>query len=226
MSSNLGDRVLRDTMDLSAGRRTGGRAGSLLWDIAQTVGLALLIFFSIRMVAQNFKVEGASMEPTLHHGQFLIIVKAAYTRVDGTPVERFLIRNLPPSREPVFLFGEPDRGDIVVFRSPTPTERDFIKRIIGVPGDLVEVRDGRVYLNGQLHDEAYIRGPANYQSPPQMVPNGHYFVLGDNRSNSSDSHVWGFLPASNLIGKAWLTYWPPQQWGLLPGPQISAAHPG
>ena len=189
----------------------------MLWDVTQTIGLALLIFFSIRVVAQNFKVEGASMEPTLHNGQFLIIVKAAYVRIDGTPFERFFPHDGLSPYEPDFLFGGPERGDIAVFLSPTPPERDFIKRVVGVPGDLIEVRSGRVYLNGVPQDEPYIRGPANYQSPPQVVPRGEYFVLGDNRSNSSDSHVWGFLPADNLIGRAWLTYWPPQLWGLLTG---------
>ena len=198
-----------------------GRVGVLLWDVTQTVGLALLIFFSIRMVAQNFKVEGASMEPTLHNGQFLIIVKAAYTRIDGTPLERLFTGAPVTNHQPVYLFGGPERGDIAVFVSPTPPERDFIKRIVALPGDLIEVRDGRVYLNATLTEEPYIRGPANYQSAPQVVPNGQYFVLGDNRSNSSDSHVWGFLPADNLIGKAWLTYWPPQQWGVLNPPSLN-----
>ncbi|MSQ24551.1 MAG: signal peptidase I [Chloroflexi bacterium] len=198
----------------------------MLWDVTQTIGLALLIFFSIRVVAQNFKVEGASMEPTLHNGQFLIIVKAAYARVDGTPFEplRALAHSsscdpcpVLAAHEPDFLFGGPERGDIAVFLSPTPPERDFIKRVVGLPGDIVEVRGGRVHLNGVLQEEPYIRGPANYQSPPQVVPRGEYFVLGDNRSNSSDSHIWGFLPADNLIGKAWLTYWPPPLWGILSG---------
>lgn len=215
MSSHTEDSVYQDAVDLRPTRRAAGRFAVLVWDITQTVGLALLIFFSIRVVAQNFKVEGASMEPTLHNGQFLIILKATYARIDGTPLERFFTGSTKPSYQPVYLFGGPERGDIAVFVSPTPPERDFIKRVVALPGDLIEVRDGRVYLNGSLMEEPYVRGPANYQSPPQVVPNGEYFVLGDNRSNSSDSHVWGFLPANNLIGRAWLTYWPPQHWGLL-----------
>ncbi len=205
---------MANTIDLGR-RRNAGRFGLMLWDLTQTIGLALLIFFSIRVVAQNFKVEGASMEPTLHNGQFLIIVKAAYARIDGTPLDLFF-GNSTSAQSPVFLFGGPERGDIAVFRSPTPPERDFIKRVVALPGDIIEVRDGRVYLNGASQNEPYIRGPANYQSPPQVVPNGQFFLLGDNRSNSSDSHVWGFLPADNLIGKAWLTYWPPQNWGGFP----------
>ena len=102
--------MLDDTMGLGH-RRSAGRVGLLLWDITQTVGLALLIFFSIRVVAQNFKVEGASMEPTLHNGQFLIIVKAAYARVDGTPLDRFFNGN-GRLHDPLFLFGG-DRKSVV-----------------------------------------------------------------------------------------------------------------
>ena len=206
---------LNDTTTRVAARRGFvGRVAGILWELIQTVLLTLLIFFAMRAVVQNFKVEGTSMEPTLHNNQFLIINKVTYARVDGTPFERVLPLN-GDAGAPRFLFGDPARGDIVVFRFPAQPDKDFIKRIIGVPGDMVEVRAGRVYLNGQLQDEPYIRDGASYDRPAQVVPPGQYFVLGDNRPNSSDSHVWGFVPADNLVGKAWFAYWPPGDWGPL-----------
>lgn len=207
--------LVDETREIDTGRSWVERVGKFLWELAQTVALTLLIFLAMRAVVQNFKVEGSSMEPTLHHNQFLIINKATYTRVDGTPLERVFLNGAEPSGTPVFLFGAPSRGDIVVFRFPGQPEKDFIKRIVGVPGDTVEIHGGRVYLNGTRIEEPYIRGGASYDAPPRAVPEGHYFVLGDNRPNSSDSHVWGFVPADNLIGKAWFAYWPPGDWGPL-----------
>jgi signal peptidase I len=206
---------LNDTTQVSARRGFAGRVVGFLWELIQTVLLTLLIFFAMRAVVQNFKVEGTSMEPTLHNNQFLIINKATYARVDGTPVEKVLPTIAEAPGSPRFLFGDPVRGDIVVFRFPAQPDKDFIKRIIGVPGDTIEIRAGRVYLNGQVQDEPYIREGASYDRPPQVVPTGQYFVLGDNRPNSSDSHVWGFVPADNLVGKAWFAYWPPSDWGPL-----------
>jgi len=191
------------------------RVGKFVWELIQTVALTLLIFFAMRAVVQNFKVEGTSMEPTLHHNQFLIINKMTYARADGTPLERILDHNGHDSGAPLFMFGEPSRGDIVVFRFPAQPDKDFIKRIIAVPGDTIEIRSGRVYLNGVASTEPYIRLGATYDAPTRVVPPGQYFVLGDNRPNSSDSHVWGFVPADNLIGKAWFAYWPPGDWGPL-----------
>jgi signal peptidase I len=206
---------LNDTTQVPARRGFAGRVASFMWELIQTVLLTLLIFFAMRAVVQNFKVEGTSMEPTLHNNQFLIINKMTYARIDGTPVERIMPTTSTEPGAPHFVFGNPEHGDIVVFRFPAQPDKDFIKRIIGVPGDLVEVRAGRVYLNGQLQDEPYIKDGASYDRPGQIVPTGQYFVLGDNRPNSSDSHVWGFVPADNLVGKAWFAYWPPGDWGPL-----------
>jgi signal peptidase I len=195
-------------------RRWAMRVGKFLWELAQTVALTLLIFLAMRAVIQNFKVEGTSMEPTLRSNEFLIVNKVTYARIDGTPIERFVGGGHTPG-VPVFLFGEPSRGDIVVFRFPAQPDKDFIKRIIGVPGDTIEIRNGRVILNGVPQEERYISREPSYDTPKTIVPPGNYFVLGDNRPNSSDSHVWGFVPADNLIGKAWFAYWPPSDWGPL-----------
>ena len=119
-----------------------------------------------------------------------------------------------------FWFGGPHRGDLVVFRAPTGPARDFVKRVVGLPGDSVLVDSGRVEVNGQALDEPYIRFQASYSYPANgqevVVPPGQYFVLGDNRPNSRDSHFGWFVPAANLVGRAWVSYWPPADWGFAP----------
>jgi signal peptidase I len=193
---------------------------STLRDVVETLVLTAVIFLLVRAVVQNFKVEGKSMEPTLHNGQYLVINKASYWHLD-----RDLLSYIVPGAQAAsdssrgdsaaWVFGEPQRGDIVVFRFPRDPSRDFIKRVIAVPGDTVEIRQGRVYVNAQFVDEAYINEAGNYTSPAQKIQPGEYFVLGDNRNNSSDSHVWGTVPRDNIIGKAWLSYWPLDELGLV-----------
>ena len=171
-------------------------------EFVQTGLLMLLLFLSVRVILQNFRVEGPSMMPTLTTGEFLWVNKAAYFRWNGE-----------------YVLGGPARGDIAVLRSPEPDDDvDLIKRIIGLPGDRVRVQHGRVFINGTALDEPYIRLQASYDYPLNgqdlTVPSGQYFVLGDNRANSRDSHFGWFVPAANLVGRAWLSYWPPADWGL------------
>ncbi len=166
--------------------------GSMLRELIETLILTLVIFLLIRFAVQNFRIEGFSMEPNFHDGQFLIVNKLVY------------------------MLHPPQRGDVIVFVPPTSDSRDFIKRVIGLPGDRVEIVDGRVLINGKPLDEPYPLNPATYSSGPVTVPPGQYYVLGDNRNNSSDSHAWGTVPASKIIGQAWITYWPPQRIGLVP----------
>lgn len=195
----------------------------VLVEVLQTVLLTLIIFAGVRSVVQNFKVDGASMEPTLHTGQYLLINKLAYLRVEGLPLDAAQSAGIVSAGvDQLYPFGGPQRGDIVVFRFPGGPERDFIKRVIAVPGDTVHVDRGRVYVNGTLLTEEYIRALPSYSLPEQRVPEGSYFVLGDNRPNSSDSHIWGFVPEDNLIGRAWLSYWPPAQWGVVPSSGLAA----
>ena len=166
--------------------------GSMLRELIETLILTLVIFLLIRFAVQNFRIEGFSMEPNFHDGQFLIVNKLVY------------------------MLHPPQRGDVIVFVPPTSDSRDFIKRVIGLPGDRVEIVDGHVLINGKPLDEPYPLNPATYSSGPVTVPPGQYYVLGDNRNNSSDSHAWGTVPASKIIGQAWITYWPPQRIGLVP----------
>lgn len=164
-------------------------ARSFLRDVVESLVLALIIYLVINALTGRFYVRGSSMEPTLHNGQYLVVSKISY------------------------LFSEPRRGDIVVFVSPNGGE-DYIKRIVGLPGERVEIRDGAVWINGYRLDEPYLNSGIPYAGAWSLGPD-EYFVLGDNRANSSDSHAWGPLPRRNIIGKAWLCYWPPQHWGLV-----------
>ena len=198
-----------------ASESRGESARALVWEIVQTVLLTIAIFLAVRSVVQNFRVEGASMDPTLHSGQYLLINKVTYARADGTILERF-VDDATPNDEANFIFGGPQRGDIIVFRSPGQSDKDFIKRVIALPGETVRIANGQVFVNGKRIDEPYVKHRATYDLDQKTVPPGSYFVLGDNRPNSSDSHLGWFVPANNVIGKAWVSYWPPTYWGVMP----------
>jgi signal peptidase I len=179
-------------------------------EVAETLLLAVLIFLAVRASMQNFRVEGASMEPSLDNGEYLIVNKLAYAEIDLSLFDwlPFYDSGDDPVRH---LWSSPDRGDVVVFRSPTNVRRDFIKRIIGVPGDVVQIdrTDGVVTVNGEILDESYVDGKTTCSGScgPWVVPERAYFVMGDNRQNSSDSRQGWFVPEENIIGKALITYW-------------------
>ena len=158
------------------------------------------------------------MLPTFENGEYILVDKVSYSRFSLGPLEQII--PFVNSKDDGYLFAGPRRGDVVVFIAPGTTDRDFIKRIMAVPGDTVEVRNGVVVVNGQPQSEPFIQQPAAYSWPadgrPQTVPEDQYFVLGDNRNNSSDSHVWGFVPADSLIGRALVSYWPRSAIGLAP----------
>ncbi len=195
---------------------------SALRDILETLILTALIFLVVQSVVKNFKVEGSSMEPTLHDGEFLLVDKAVYWSLSPG-----LVRQVFPSPttisdgDRVFLFHGPQRGDIIVFKFPHDTSRDFIKRVIGVPGDTVEITDGLVTVNGRPLTESYTMAPPHYTMAATQVLIGQYFVLGDNRNNSSDSHVWGLVPWFDIIGEAWVSYWPLGDWQFFPSSALA-----
>lgn len=198
-----------------------GRMGkSLTREILETLLLTLIIFILVRAVVQNFKVEGESMMPSLHDGQYMLINKAVYFRYDTNWFSRIMpgSRNLPANM--VNLFHPPQRGDIIVFQYPLDTSKDYIKRVIGLPGETVKVKVGDgVYINDKKLDEPYIKDVADYRdgdTAAVTVPPNSVYVLGDNRNNSSDSHIWGFVPYDLIIGQAWLSYWPTNYWGFIP----------
>lgn len=156
-------------------------------DWAISILIAIVLAFFIRyFIVELYMVEGPSMRPTLVSGERLV-------------VNKFLYR-----------FKEPQRGEVVVFRYPKDPSRDFIKRVIGVPGDTIEVKDGRVIRNGQVLDESYILERIRGNYSPAKVPEGHIFAMGDNRNNSEDSRFKdvGFVPYELIKGKAMVIFWP------------------
>ncbi|MBE9011376.1 signal peptidase I [Pseudanabaenaceae cyanobacterium LEGE 13415] len=171
----------------------------------KTIALSAVLALGIRhFVAEARYIPSGSMEPTLQVNDRLIIDKISYR------------------------FNNPERGDIVVFSPTAALERQnfhdaFIKRVIGLPGDKVQVRGGRVYINDQPLREDYIgkeKAP-QYEWGPQVVPPDSYLVLGDNRNNSYDSHYWGFVPRDKIIGRAIVRFWPPNRVGeIAPDPQF------
>lgn len=162
-----------------------------LGEFLQTIIIAALLFLVVNLLTARIRVEGDSMEPTLHNNEFVVVNKLAYFR------------------------SPPERGDIVVFRFPLDPARRFVKRIVALPGETVHVEDGRVYVDGVSLSEPYVAAAPRYDGD-WVVNEGEVFVLGDNRNNSSDSQNWGNLPIEDIIGKAEIVYWPPSEIGLVP----------
>jgi signal peptidase I len=178
---------------MQAVEQPSSRAKSALREIVETILLTLLIYVLVRsFLLENYRVVGRSMDPTLEDDQYLAVNKLSYR------------------------LHEPQRGDIVVFRDPRDDGRKLIKRVVGLPGEVLEIRDGQVLIDNQRLQESYIQASGRYSYPPIPIPENHYFVLGDNRNNSSDSHNWGTLSKDKIVGKAWVSYWPPQLWGVIP----------
>jgi len=155
----------------------------LLIDTAETILLALVLFLGINAISSRVIVENISMKPTLQPGELLLVNKLACK------------------------LGSPDHGDIVVFHYQGDPNEDYIKRLIGLPGDVVHISEGIVYINDFALNEPYIAAPPTYEGT-WTVPDGKYFVLGDNRNNSSDSHQWGFVSMEDMVGEAIFIYWP------------------
>jgi signal peptidase I len=192
------------------------KAWALAREILETAALALLIFFLIHSIWRHFWVEGSSMEPNIHNGQYLVVNHIVYSQ--GFPVDllrRTIGRSAAGSKLLDQFFHAPRRGDIIVFTPPSVSSRDYIKRVIGLPGDKVEIKQGRVFVNDRLLAEPYARPGPLQTWGPAYVGQGELFVLGDNRGASADSRSFGMLQQKKVIGQAWLCYWPPRYWGQI-----------
>ena len=174
------------------------RAHLWLRHILGTITLVLLMLLIIRLTVQDFHINGQSMESTLHDQEFILVNKAAY------------------------MWQPPARGDIIVFRYPKNPQEDYIKRIIAIPGDTIQITPKAVTVDGLVLHERYVnKDKLHYYDPTitrRTISSDQYFVMGDNRGNSSDSRDWGTVPRQNIIGKAIVVYWPfgVNNFGLLP----------
>lgn len=197
------------------------KQGSMVREIVETLLLALFIFLAVRAVVLNFRVDGTSMIPNLQNDEMVLVNRNAYLEFDANALVNWLPFVEREGERILFTVGEPERGDIVVINAPVENaDKPYIKRVIGLPGETVEARDGVVYVDGVALPEEYIVEPTwcgvERACAPVTVPEDSVFVMGDNRDNSSDSRSFGTVPYDNIVGKAWLTYWPTDEIGLVP----------
>ena len=182
-----------------------GRIGTFFLDFLEVIVFAVAIFlFFYLLILQPHKIKGDSMQPNYPNGEYLLTDKVTYR------------------------LKEPVRGDVIVFEAPTENGEEFIKRIMGLPGETIMVKDGLFWVNGKVVDEGYLAlGTETYsgnflkEAEEKVVPSGEYFVMGDNRGHSSDSRTWGFVPKSKITGKSWFVYWPPKSVGAVPKVEYS-----
>lgn len=162
-------------------------------EIIGIVLIVLLVFAAVQFTLQSFRVNGVSMEPSLHNGQYLLVDKLRYH------------------------FSSPGRGQVVVFYNPQNHNERLVKRIVGLPGETLQIKGGRIYINGLMLEEnpefAAIPYSNNYSV---TIPADQYWVIGDNRANSAGSQTFGPVPRDDIVGRVWISYWPPSQWGLSP----------
>jgi signal peptidase I len=187
----LADKIKKNEM-----LRPGLQTRHFLREVVETLVFVLVVYVLVELAAPRFLVEGPSMQPTFWTDQRLIISRIHY------------------------LLGEPERGDIVVFNAPGSGIGDppLIKRAIGLPGDTIEIRGTQVYVNGQQLNESYINEPcqeSRCSDDSWTLSSDEYFVMGDNRNHSRDSRAFGPIKRNQIIGEAFIRYWPPQDWAYL-----------
>jgi signal peptidase I len=153
--------------------------------------IAALCIAAFAVIFESREVYSVSMQPTLNPGDYIMVNRFAYSAF------------------------KPERGDVVVMKPQRAYTTELVKRIIALPGDTVQVRDHAVYVNGTALEEPYVPEPVQYEYPPEKVPGEYYFVLGDNRNYSDDSHTGWLLSGSDIIGRAYFTYWPPENMKVL-----------
>ncbi len=218
-----------ESFEAGSAEATGTDRVRAIQSVLVTLLLAAIVFVLIYTSFQNYQVEGTSMSPNVEDGQFIIVNKAAYRRFSFKPISDwffFLDRDKDGYVEP---FGEPQRGEVVVFKRDAEPGRNFIKRVIGLPGETIEVcgqgngtsalcagaEPGAVFIDGVRLDESYLPRLGNRGVPSTHIESGHYFVFGDERVGSYDSRAWGMLPRGNIIGKAWFSYFPFNEVGIV-----------
>ncbi len=170
---------------------TPSRRSRLLREIVETALLTAIIFLLVNAATGRFEIDGSSMEPNLHHDERVIVDKVTY------------------------LVGQPQRGDVVVFALENQP-KDYIKRVIGLPGETIEISNGVVYVDGRPLEEPYALPAPGDARPAVRLAADEYFVMGDNRGNSQDSRSFGPIRRGDIVGRAWIVYWPPAEWSIVP----------
>lgn len=211
------------TQDLPVVEPAPAAERGMLWDVVETLILALLIFVAVRAVVLNFRVDGESMSPNLDSGEMLLVNRTVYWHFDLNAILDPLPFIERPGEHIVYPFHPPQRGDIVVLHPPVERGKPYIKRVIGLPGERLSIHDGAVYINGERLEEPYLNGLTTSWSGTLgqqeiTIPEGQVYVLGDNRSNSSDSRAFGPIDIDQIIGRAWIAYWPKDDIGILSTP--------
>jgi signal peptidase I len=215
--------------------------GATVRELIETILFILLVFLILRGVVQTFRIDGQSMEPNLHTQQYILVNKIIFFHFDMNAPLRILpgYQDLP--EQTIYPYRTPERGDVVVLEAPTGDYNyqpmDYIKRVVGLPGEVIQIRDGLVYINGEplqesVQDGGYLTEPTDCNGgrlcEPYVIPSGHVIVLGDNRDNSQDSRAWvgePALPLDRIVGKAWVSYWPRDYWGVIPSPMYAQSMP-
>ena len=177
-------------------------------EIVEAVLLALVVLLLLQTTVRNFKVSGSSMYPTLEDGQYLVVNRLVYLPVDMERLSKIVPFWNVSAPEERFAVHPPRRGEIIVFHFPNNPAQDFVKRVVGLPGETVEVRQGAVYVDGRIIPEPYLDTGDRSNARPLSLGPEEYYVLGDNRRNSRDSRSWGAVPEDLILGKVWLIYWP------------------
>lgn len=199
------------------------RASSLIREIVETSLLAILVFLSVRASIQHYRVEGDSMDPSLENGEFLLVNSLVYSKVNLSKFADWVPFWDPGPPDVRHVFHGPQRGDIIILNPRQRADRDLVKRVIGVPGDRFEIRNGVVYIDGRELIEPYILEPWRGELEPIEIPRGFYFVMGDNRNNSADSRSFGLVDEDDIIGKALGSWWPKEKWGRAPNEEPKLA---
>ncbi|MQF70017.1 signal peptidase I [SAR202 cluster bacterium AD-804-J14_MRT_500m] len=190
----------------------------LVKDLTEAVIFALIIFFVLQISVQNFKVEGSSMAPALHSGKYVTIHKLGYVKIELDKLRRFIPLWSAEKNTLALPFQQdgPVRGTVVIFEFPQNSDRSFVKRIIGLPGEMVSIKNGVTYINDHKLDEPYVGTlKENENAQYSILDENQYFVMGDNRPYSNDSRHWGPVPLEKIIGEIWFNYGLPFDLGFM-----------
>ena len=181
-------------------------------EIIEAVVLAAVVFMLLQVTVRNFKVDGSSMDPTLEDGQYLLVNRLVYLRVELDRLAKivpFWTADEGSSRHAIHA---PKRGEVIVFEfpdsNPNNPKKDFVKRVVGLPGETMRMFDGKVFVNEEVLNEPYLSHKDHSNASKVTLGEGEYYVLGDNRTHSNDSRSWGAVPEANIRGKGWMVYWP------------------